>query len=141
MKTSEKGDKPIDLSALKIKLFNYRIGSLTSANKKLYVSTVEGDVVEMIIKTKKESKFELYKIQVPIISESFIHHFPKARRMNHICRLRGAMRALMVVEKPEDTIVYVGGHSEALSAFSSESHQLVHLASVTFFEILLIKLS
>ena len=116
MKTSEKGDKPIDLSALKIKLFNYRIGSLTSANKKLYVSTVEGDVVELIIKTKKDAKFELYKIQ--------------ARRMNHICRLRGAMRALMVVEKPEDTIVYVGGHSEALSAFSSESHQLVHLASV-----------
>jgi len=40
------------------------------------------------------------------------------------------MNALTLIERSDDTLVYIGGRSEALCAFSSESHQLVHLAGV-----------
>ena len=40
------------------------------------------------------------------------------------------MRSLTVIERPDDTFVYLGGHTEALTAFSSESRQLVHLVNV-----------
>ena len=45
----------IDLAARKFKLFSFNIGSLTPANKKLYIVTLEGDVVEVVVKPKKDS--------------------------------------------------------------------------------------
>jgi len=109
--------KTIDIVSLRFKLFNFTIGSLLSAHDKIYLSTVEGDVAEITVKMKKDPK-AIAKIQ--------------GSRLNHICRIRGAMKALTLIERSDDTLVYVGGRSEALCAFSSESHQLVHLAGVIF---------
>jgi len=49
--------------ALKFKLFSFKIGSLTPANKKVYLTTLEGDVVEVSLKGKKDPK-SAPKVQV-----------------------------------------------------------------------------
>lgn len=51
--------------------------------------------------------------------------FIQERRINNICKLNGNMKALTVMERPEDTIIYAAGDAAIVYAFSVENHDIV----------------
>lgn len=112
--------KMFDLCSLRFKLFSFKITSIAPAKTKMYVSTTEGDVVEISLSQKKELHKNTYSYKL------------EAHKVSKICKLKGTMKAITLLERTDDTLVFVAGDSAIISAFSLETHDLVDLWSVIF---------
>lgn len=109
--------KTIDLTNFTFKLFNFYVCDLVCAENKILVSTLEGDVVEILI-TKNE-QWSMQKLN--------------AKRMNAICKLSGQMRALSILKGKGDgdEILFAAGDQAVVYAFSLDSHEMVDYWSVS----------
>jgi len=54
----------------------------------------------------------------------------QAQKLNNISKLKGTMKAITLLERTDETLVFVAGDSAIISAFSLENHDLVDLWSV-----------
>lgn len=107
-----KAQKIIDINQMPFKILSSMIVALDFNQKRLLVTTINGDVIEIILTDAGSSKTI------------------KAHRVNTVVRITGRHnKALTILSQTEQTIM-MGGDNGVVSSFDIQTHELIDIWSV-----------